>query len=80
MSRPGVGHYGVFSGTRWATQIYPMVRNTILASESDLAEDPVSIAARRRCLPWPVAAAPRRFPAGIIVRQADSRHNRGSRA
>ena len=29
----GVGHYGVFSGTRWATQIYPMVRNTILASE-----------------------------------------------
>jgi polyhydroxyalkanoate depolymerase len=31
--QPGVGHYGVFSGTRWATQIYPMVRNTILASE-----------------------------------------------
>ena len=29
----GVGHYGVFSGTRWQTQIYPMVRNTILASE-----------------------------------------------
>jgi poly(3-hydroxybutyrate) depolymerase len=29
----GVGHYGVFSGTRWATQIYPMVRNTIMASD-----------------------------------------------
>ena len=29
----GVGHYGVFSGSKWATQIYPMVRNTILASE-----------------------------------------------
>ena len=29
----GVGHYGVFSGTRWQTQIYPMVRNMILASE-----------------------------------------------
>ena len=29
----GVGHYGVFSGTRWQTQIYPMVRNTILAAE-----------------------------------------------
>jgi polyhydroxyalkanoate depolymerase len=29
----GVGHYGVFSGKRWQTQIYPMVRNTILASE-----------------------------------------------
>ena len=29
----GVGHYGVFSGKRWQTQIYPMVRNAILASE-----------------------------------------------
>ena len=29
----GVGHYGVFSGTRWQTQIYPIVRNTILAAE-----------------------------------------------
>ena len=31
--QPGVGHYGVFSGTRWQRQIYPMVRNTILAAE-----------------------------------------------
>jgi polyhydroxyalkanoate depolymerase len=29
----GVGHYGVFSGTRWETQIYPLVRNVILSSE-----------------------------------------------
>ena len=28
----GVGHYGVFSGRRWASQIYPLLRNTILAS------------------------------------------------
>ena len=28
----GVGHYGVFSGKRWDSQIYPIVRNTILAS------------------------------------------------
>ncbi len=28
----GVGHYGVFSGRRWSSQIYPIVRNTILAS------------------------------------------------
>jgi polyhydroxyalkanoate depolymerase len=28
-----VGHYGVFSGRRWQSQIYPMVRNTILTSE-----------------------------------------------
>ncbi len=30
--QPGVGHYGVFSGRRWETQIYPLVRNAILAS------------------------------------------------
>jgi polyhydroxyalkanoate depolymerase len=29
----GVGHYGVFSGTRWQTQIYPVVRNLIVASD-----------------------------------------------
>lgn len=29
----GVGHYGVFSGRRWEGQIYPIVRNMILASE-----------------------------------------------
>ncbi len=28
----GVGHYGVFSGRRWEHQIYPVVRNLILAS------------------------------------------------
>jgi len=29
----GVGHYGVFSGKRWTSQIYPLVKNVILASE-----------------------------------------------
>jgi polyhydroxyalkanoate depolymerase len=29
----GVGHYGVFSGRKWEGQIYPLVRNTILASD-----------------------------------------------
>lgn len=29
----GVGHYGVFSGNRWTNQIYPIVRNVILASD-----------------------------------------------
>jgi polyhydroxyalkanoate depolymerase len=31
--QPGVGHYGVFSGNRWNNQIYPLLRNVILASE-----------------------------------------------
>ena len=29
----GVGHYGVFSGRRWSNFIYPIVRNTIYASD-----------------------------------------------
>ena len=31
--QPGVGHYGVFSGKKWEAQIYPLVRNLILAAE-----------------------------------------------
>jgi len=27
--QPGVGHYGVFSGGKWRSQIYPVVRNMI---------------------------------------------------
>ena len=29
----GVGHYGAFSGNRWTNQIYPLLKNVILASE-----------------------------------------------
>ena len=29
----GVGHYGVFSGKRWENQIYPLVKNLVLASD-----------------------------------------------
>jgi polyhydroxyalkanoate depolymerase len=29
----GVGHYGVFSGKRWHNQVYPIVKNMILAME-----------------------------------------------
>ena len=28
----GVGHYGVFSGSRWEKQIYPLVRNMVLST------------------------------------------------
>jgi polyhydroxyalkanoate depolymerase len=31
--QPGVGHYGVFSGKKWDSQIYPIVKNVILASD-----------------------------------------------
>jgi polyhydroxyalkanoate depolymerase len=29
----GVGHYGVFSGKRWDNQIFPILKNVILASD-----------------------------------------------
>ena len=29
----GVGHYGVFNGKRWETQVYPVLRNHIQSSE-----------------------------------------------
>jgi poly(3-hydroxybutyrate) depolymerase len=31
--QPGVGHYGVFSGSRWENQVYPIVRNFIAAND-----------------------------------------------
>jgi polyhydroxyalkanoate depolymerase len=29
----GAGHYGVFSGKRWEREVYPQVRNVILAAD-----------------------------------------------
>jgi len=29
--QPGVGHYGIFSGRRWETEVYPVVRDFIAA-------------------------------------------------
>lgn len=29
--QPGAGHYGIFSGSKWEKQVYPQVRNMILA-------------------------------------------------
>ena len=31
--QPGVGHYGVFNGKKWEGQIYPRVKNMILAND-----------------------------------------------
>jgi poly(3-hydroxybutyrate) depolymerase len=28
----GVGHYGVFNGKRWESQVYPVLRNHIQSS------------------------------------------------
>jgi len=31
--QPGAGHYGVFSGNRWRSQVYPLVRSHILSRD-----------------------------------------------
>jgi poly(3-hydroxybutyrate) depolymerase len=31
--QPGVGHYGVFNGTRWRTEIQPRIREMIRTTE-----------------------------------------------
>jgi poly(3-hydroxybutyrate) depolymerase len=32
---PGAGHYGIFSGRRWRTQVYPRVRDFIAAADGE---------------------------------------------
>lgn len=29
--QPGVGHYGLFAGSKWENQVYPQIRNLVLA-------------------------------------------------
>ncbi|WP_448628361.1 polyhydroxyalkanoate depolymerase [Geodermatophilus sp. URMC 64] len=36
--QPGVGHYGVFAGSRWEGEIYPVVREFIAASRNAVTE------------------------------------------
>ena len=33
--QPGVGHYGVFSGSRWEAEVYPVIRRFIETAEMD---------------------------------------------
>ena len=35
--QPGVGHYGLFNGRRWATEIYPIVKDHIRLSELQIS-------------------------------------------
>ena len=76
--QPGVGHYGVFNGRRFAQEIYPRVRGFVAAREAGLytfssgvtaAHGPVSTAVRR----WPATRYRRRrgAPQGECPRPAD---------
>ncbi|MEM7043093.1 MAG: polyhydroxyalkanoate depolymerase [Pseudomonadota bacterium] len=38
--QPGVGHYGVFNGTRWRTEIQPRIAEMIKKAEGDKPERP----------------------------------------
>ena len=51
---PGAGHYGIFSGRRWRTQVYPRVRAFIAEHAGKPADAPV-----QQALFAPKAAAPK---------------------
>ncbi len=40
--QPGVGHYGVFNGTRWRTEIQPRIAEMIRKAEGDKPERPTA--------------------------------------
>jgi poly(3-hydroxybutyrate) depolymerase len=53
----GVGHYGVFSGSRWQTQIYPLIKNVILANDGNVSQvGRIIRSVGKRVLPLPQAA------------------------
>ena len=41
--QPGVGHYGVFNGRRFAAEIYPRVRDFIARNEQALSRGPITL-------------------------------------
>jgi poly(3-hydroxybutyrate) depolymerase len=45
--QPGVGHYGVFNGTRWRTEIQPRIREFIRTIEYERGDLPTGRTARR---------------------------------
>ena len=50
----GVGHYGVFSGSRWQNQIYPLIKNVILANEGNVSHvGRIIRSIEKRVLPGP---------------------------
>ncbi len=54
--QPGVGHYGVFNGTRWRTEIQPRLRQMIRAAERKRTNVRV-LDVRARGAGWGVGAA-----------------------
>jgi poly(3-hydroxybutyrate) depolymerase len=42
--QPGTGHYGIFNGSRWRTQVYPLVRGFIEKHAVRAANDEVQLA------------------------------------
>jgi poly(3-hydroxybutyrate) depolymerase len=51
--QPGVGHYGVFNGRRFASEIYPRVRDFIARREEALPADPHRLSLRHESVQSP---------------------------
>jgi poly(3-hydroxybutyrate) depolymerase len=52
--QPGVGHYGVFNGRRFASEIYPRVRDFIGRREEALPADPHRLSLSHESVPSPL--------------------------
>ena len=51
-TQEGVGHYGVFNGTRWRTEIQPRIREFIRAIEYSRGAIPLDRRTARRSSLW----------------------------
>ncbi|MFX4450797.1 hypothetical protein ABTA90_19510, partial [Acinetobacter baumannii] len=51
--QPGVGHYGVFNGTRFRTEIQPRIREMIRTTEARLRAEASKPAAEQKPEPRP---------------------------
>ena len=58
----GVGHYGVFSGSRWTNEIYPRVREVIQFSVRRESSRFLKKAAQKLLLCWAMGVVSRHSP------------------
>ncbi|MBX9926057.1 MAG: polyhydroxyalkanoate depolymerase [Hyphomicrobiaceae bacterium] len=79
--QPGVGHYGVFNGTRFRTEIQPRIRDVIrsIQRKRSITPSPLSTASpaadERAMQPYAVPGAVRAVPAGWDAAQPSGKPN-----
>ena len=73
--QPGVGHYGVFNGTRWRTEIQPRIREFIRTIQyKRLSGDVFAGAPLRSAKETPIAVADWKKKANGHINGANGEH------